>query len=156
LRPVRDSDEAFLRELYGLTRAEEMKLAGFDAAQQAVFIDMQFRAQHADYRRRFPDGSFEVILCGNEVVGRLYTARSEEEMRILDMTIMPTHRGRGFGTDLLGRLIDEARRNELPLRIYLDNGSRSTLLFQRLGFTCAKQEGASSLFEWRPRSSPAH
>jgi GNAT superfamily N-acetyltransferase len=150
LRPIRDSDAAFLRNLYGSTRAEEMALAGFDDAQQAVFIDMQFRAQHADYTKRYPDASFDVILWGDEAVGRLYVARRADELRILDVTIAPAHRGLGIGGNLLSRLIEEARRAELPLRIHLDSRDRSAHLFQRLGFTCKEREETHSLFEWRP------
>ncbi|MGD2111338.1 MAG: GNAT family N-acetyltransferase [Phycisphaerae bacterium] len=147
LRSVRTDDYTFLREVYATTRVDELRQAGWGRARIDGFIDMQFRAQDADYRHRFPNAAYELIELDGEPVGRLYVHRRVDEIRILDMTIMPAHRGQGIGKHLIVTLIDEAR---LRLGIYLENHSRSIQLFQRLGFTCTKQEDVYALFAWRP------
>jgi GNAT superfamily N-acetyltransferase len=133
-----------------LRRAEEMKLAGFDGAQQAAFIDMQFQAQHADYRRRFPDANFSVVLHEGEPVGRLYVARSADEIRILDVTILAAHRNAGIGTALITELLAEAREAKRPVRIYVDSHCPAMRLFERLGFSKIAEQSLISLLEWRP------
>lgn len=150
LRPAHHDDYPFLRDLYASTRMEDLDRTGLDAAQKEAFIDMQFAAQDEDYRRRFPDAEYSLVLSAGQRVGRLYVAGSPEEVRILDITILPGHRNAGTGTGLIEQLLDEACASKRPVRIYLDNGSPSIRLFERLGFCCVKEEPLISLFEWRP------
>ena len=154
LRPVAEDDEAFLRDVYATTRADELGQAGLAEAQEKAFIHMQFSAQSEDYRRRFPQADHDVVLYKSEPVGRLYVARSPEEIRILDLTILPTHRNAGIGTSLVRDLLAEARTTNRPVRIYVDNTSPSTRLFERLGFAKMEQQSLSSLLEWRPGERP--
>ena len=150
LRPVHDEDVDFLRDVYACARDEEMTRAGLDPAQRKAFIDMQFAAQSADYRRRYPDGDHSIIQLGEEPIGRLYVGRSDAEIRILDLTILPQNRGGGVGSRLLGKLLDEARESNSRVRIYLDNGSLASRLFERLGFARIEEQDLISLYEWRP------
>ncbi len=150
LRPVRPDDELFLRTAYASTREEELGRTGLDAAQKEAFLDMQFRAQQQDYRGRFPDAEHSVILHGEEHVGRLYVARSDDEVRVLDITVLPQHRNGGIGAGLIKRLVDEATQSHRPVRIYLDRGSPAIRLFERLGFTCVEEQPFAALFELRP------
>ena len=74
LRPVRDADIEFLRDAYACTRNEELNRGGLDPSRRKAFTDMQFAAQSADYLRRFPNGDHDLILLGEELIGRLYVA----------------------------------------------------------------------------------
>lgn len=150
LRPVCDEDVDFLRDLYACTRDEELTRAGLDPAQCKAFTDMQFAAQSADYRRRYPNGNHDIILLGEKPIGRLYVGRSDAEIRILDVTILPDHRGAGLGSYLLGQLLDEARESSRRIQIYLDNDSPAVRLFERLGFVRIERQDLISLYEWRP------
>ena len=148
LRPVRDEDVEFLRDLYASTRDEELSRTGLDPAQRKSFIDMQFAAQSADYHRRYPDGDHDIILLGQEPIGRLYVGRSDAEIRILDVILLPNHRGAGFGSYLVGQLLDDARESKRRVRIYLDNGSPAVRIFERLGFVRIEQQELISQYEW--------
>ena len=150
LRPVREQDVDFLRAVYACTRIEELTRAGLDPAQRKTFTDMQFAAQSADYRRRYPNGNHDIVLLGQKPIGRLYIGRSDAEIRILDVTILPDHRGAGVGSQLLRRLLDEARASNRRIQIYLDNESPAERLFERLGFVRIERQDLSSLYEWRP------
>ena len=150
LRSVRPEDDPFLREVYAETRAEELNHAGLDADQRRAFIGMQFSAQKADYLRRFHKADYDVVEYQSQPIGRLYVARSDEEIRILDVTLLSGFRDRGIGTHLLKRLLSEAREKRLPVRIYVENASRSVRFFEYLGFSCTDPQSLVSLFEWRP------
>ncbi len=76
-------------------------MSGWDAERQRVFLEMQFKAQGDDYRRRYPQAACDVILEGDRPVGRLFVARVSSEIRILDLAILPSERNRGIGTRLL-------------------------------------------------------
>ena len=83
-------------------------------------------------------------------VGRLYVGRSDEEIRILDVTILPDHRCAGIGSYLLAQLLDEARDSNRRIKIYLDNDSPAVRLFERLRFVRIERQDLISLYEWRP------
>ena len=150
LRPVRAEDEEFLRAVYAGTRAEELALVPWDAAQHAAFIRFQFAAQQRFYKSEFPDAEHHVILNNGEPVGRLYVDRRAQELRILDIALMPEHRGLGIGTPLITALMAEAAGSARPLTIYVDRDGRAQRLFARLGFSAREDNGILVLMEWRP------
>ncbi len=68
-------------------------------------------------------------------VGRLYLARLTDEIRIVDIAIMPEHRGRGIASRLLSPdVIAEAEAAGLPVRLHVEHWNRARHLYERLGF----------------------
>src|SRR5215471_2579836 len=106
-RLVQPKDEAFLIELYTSTRARELDALPWDDDQRNSFLKMQFVAQSQDYLRRFPEGVHELILWDDVAAGRLYVARSDKEIRILDICLMPEYRNHGIGGTILRELVKE-------------------------------------------------
>jgi ribosomal protein S18 acetylase RimI-like enzyme len=152
LRPVQEEDEELLLELYSSTRADEMALVPWDAAQKQAFLLMQFSAQQKHYRAYFPHATHDMILAEGQAIGRLYVDRRETEIRILDITLLPQARGRGIGTQILLDLMKEADHRNQSCSIYVECFNRSLGLFQRLGFVKTEESGASWLMEWRAGS----
>src|SRR5688572_32611608 len=89
LRPVVAEDEPLLLELYAITRAEEMAMVPWTREQQEVFVRMQFDAQRAHYKKIQPDANHDIILSNGRPVGRLYVARTNDRIEIMDITILP-------------------------------------------------------------------
>jgi len=81
-------------------------------------------------------------------VGRLYVARLEQEIRIADITLIPTERNAGIGSFLLRGLLDEAERVGKVVRIYVEEFNPSLRLFERLNFKPVEQQGIHVLLEW--------
>lgn len=152
LRPVRSDDEDFLFEVYASTRAEEVAGLPWDANQRESFLKMQFAAQQQDYERRFPDGDHRLMLVDGCPAGRVYLARSEKEIRILDIALVPEHRNKSIGTRIINDLLDEASQAQKPVRVYVERFSPSIHLFERLGFSRAGEIDTHFLLEWRARS----
>lgn len=152
LRPVREEDDATLLAIYASTRAEEMALVPWSAAQKQAFLQMQLTAQQNHYRDYFPAARHDLILVKGEAVGRLYVDRRESEIRILDITLLEHARGHGTGTRIIKELMKEAADRDQSLSIYVEGYNRSLGLFQRLGFVKAEETGASWLMVWRAAS----
>lgn len=148
LRPVEDGDRSFLLEVYASTRAKELELVPWDESQRQAFVKMQFEAQDEHYRAKFPDASYSIIVHDGEPAGRLYVLRTETQIRILDITLLPQYRNSGIGTPLIRSLMDEAGRLGLPLRIYVENFNPSRALFERLGFSQVDEADFNLLYEW--------
>src|ERR1700709_669972 len=100
--PVADDALPFLARLYASTRAEELAVTDWSDAQKAAFLQSQFDAQHAHYRKHYSRSDFFVIEHAGKAVGRLYLARWKAEHRIVDIALLPEHRGKGLGSALLG------------------------------------------------------
>ncbi|HEX2740032.1 MAG TPA: GNAT family N-acetyltransferase [Rubrobacter sp.] len=152
LRPVEPGDEAFLYRVYASTREEELARTGWDETQKAAFLRMQFDAQSSYYEEHYRGAEFSVILSGGHPAGRLYVARLREEIRIVDIALLPGHRGMGIGTRLLNDLISESEASGQFLSIHVERFNPALRLYERLGFRAVEDKGVYLLMERPPRS----
>jgi ribosomal protein S18 acetylase RimI-like enzyme len=151
LRLARAEDEEFLRAVYAGTRAEELALVPWDEAQRAAFIRFQFAAQQRFYKSEYSAAEHHVVLNHGRPVGRLYVDRRAQEIRILDIALLPAHRGLGIGTPLITALMSEDSVSGRALSIYVDRDGRAQRLFARLGFVVREESDFQVLMEWRPK-----
>src|SRR4051812_13241924 len=100
-RAITDADLPFLPRPYASTRMEELAVTDWSDAQKAAFLQSQFDAQHSHYQQHYQGSDFFVIKRAGIAVGRLYLARWTSEHRIVDIALLPEHRGRGLGGALL-------------------------------------------------------
>ena len=151
LRPVGEEDLPFVRLVYASSREEELALVPWPDEQREAFLDMQFRAQLAGYTATFPGSEHSVVLVDGEPAGRIWVARSEAEIRLVDLALLPAFRNLGTGSALVRRLQAEAQATSTPLRHCvwtMNEGARR--LYRRLGFAVVEDQGMYQLMEWRP------
>jgi ribosomal protein S18 acetylase RimI-like enzyme len=147
LRPVAAGDEPFLLRVYAGTREEELAPLPWTGGQKAAFAAQQYAAQTAHYAH-YAGMTAHVILIGGEPAGRLLVARWPEEIRIVDIALLPGFRGRGAGSGLLGELMAEASAAGKRLSIHVERGNRALGLYERLGFRPAGEHGVHLRMEW--------
>jgi GNAT superfamily N-acetyltransferase len=148
LRPITPADDSFLARLYASTRADELALTNWSEEQKALFCRMQFTAQSADYRANYPDGSFQIIERAGEPAGRLLVSRTDKDILVIDIALLPEYRGLGMGTKLLRDLQDEARGAGKTLSIHVERFNPARRLYDRLGFQEVEEKGVYFLMEW--------
>lgn len=141
LRPITREDDSFLARVYASARAEELAVTGWAEQVKADFCRRQFDAQSAYYAANYPEAAFQIIERDGWPIGRLYVARGEKEIRIVDITLLPEFRGSGIGTKLLRELQDEARAAGKTLTIHVERFNRALGLYQRLGFEQIEDKG---------------
>ena len=86
-RPVRNSDQSFLFELYASTREAELAQVPWTSEQKHAFLTMQFTAQTQGYRQAHPQGVHEIICKADQAVGRVYFSRKEDRLHIPESTL---------------------------------------------------------------------
>jgi ribosomal protein S18 acetylase RimI-like enzyme len=150
LRPVDADDEHFLLRVYAGTREEELAPVAWSAEQKAAFVAHQFAAQSAHYAQHYAGMTADVILLGGVPAGRLLVARWDEEIRIVDISILPEFRGGGAGSALLRELLAEAEETGKRLSIHVERENRALGLYERLGFRPVGEHGVHLRMEWDP------
>lgn len=149
-RAETDEDEGFLRALYASTRAYEMDVTGWTAAQQGGFLRSQFDLQRHHYRAHYPGATFDIILLDTVPVGRIYVHRAHGEIRVMDVALMPDARGRGIGTRLVEWLLAAAVERNAAVTLNVEPHNRARRLYERFGFRVVEEDSANLLMEWRP------
>ncbi|MEP6491705.1 MAG: GNAT family N-acetyltransferase [bacterium] len=147
LRPITDADLPFLYRVYAMTRWEELAPTGWTQDQKEEFLRQQFMAQHEWWQKEYDSTSFDIVERGGTPVGRLYVARWERELRIVDIAILPEYRGGGIGTRLVERIMSEAEQSGRAVRIHVEAFNRARNLYERLGFAQIENKGVYLLME---------
>ena len=147
-RACTPEDVPFLRYLYGTTREDELQVVPWNEEAKANFLDMQFRAQKYDYEEKYPESDFLVIELQGRPIGRLYIDRDPEEIRILDIALLPEYRGRGLGRVLLEEILAEGRSTGRRVTIYVEHYNPARHLYDRLGFQHVDTNGVYHYMVW--------
>jgi predicted GNAT family acetyltransferase len=153
LRSASSEDDPFLLAVFASARVSELESLPPNEELRRVFLRTQFAAQRSHYRTHYPRAEDCVILVAGRRAGRLYVSRSPDEIRVLDVVILPEHRNAGAGTKLLRGLMAEAAHAGVPVRLYVELFNPSRRLFDRLGFVAAAETGFHVLLEWRAAAS---
>jgi len=153
LRPETAEDDDFLRALYASTRAHEMAVTGWTAAQQDVFLRSQFDLQRHHYRAHYPSAAFDIILLDAVPVGRIYVHRAPDAIRLMDVALVPAARGNGIGTRLVERLLAAAAESNAAVTLNVEPYNPARRLYERFGFRVIEEEPTNLFMEWRCRDA---
>jgi ribosomal protein S18 acetylase RimI-like enzyme len=148
LRRVEDSDTEFLFRVYASTREEELEPTGWSAEQKALFLRHQFDAQDRYYHDVYTSTSFDVILVEGEPAGRLYVGRWTDEIRMVDIALLPPYRRMGAGTFLMRRLQHEARETQRALTLHVEVFNPAVAWYRHLGFAVVEDKGIHLFMRW--------
>lgn len=135
LDPVRPADEPFLYHTYASTRAGEMALTGWHPEQQEVFLCMQYEAQRRSYRTQMPNAEYWVIRCDKIAAGRLIVDRTPEEIRLVDIALLPEFRTVGIGSALMAAIMKEASQAAKAVSLHVERFNPALRWYERLGFS---------------------
>ena len=150
LRPVTVEDHAFLLEVYKSSRGDDLRGLGWDEDRINEFLEMQYEAQQRFYDGEYSRANDSVIMLNGKPAGRLIVDHREQEIRCVDLALLPSERSAGVGTFLIRRLQAEARHAQQPLRLQVIRFSRAVSLFERLGFARTSETGTHFQMEWLP------
>jgi len=155
LRPEQPDDVGFLFEVYASTREEELALTNWDESTRHAFLTQQFNAMRQGYRSMFPAGEFSIVELAKKAIGRLVINRSEIEIRVVDLALLPSSRGCGRGTFLMHQIMAQAAGAGKTVRLCVLQNNRARHWYERLQFRKIGETGFSDELEWRPESLAA-
>ena len=75
-------------------------------------------------------------------------------MFLSEIQLLPAYQGKGFGSNLVRELIDDARTKCLPLRLRVLKQNHARELYLRLGFVETSEIETHYYMEWRENKLP--
>jgi ribosomal protein S18 acetylase RimI-like enzyme len=150
-RPISEKDQTFLYSLYASTREDELAQTGWTNFEKENFLRQQFVAQHEFYMEQFSNAQFQVIQLNSKPIGRLYIDHRTNEIRLIDIALLPEYRNQGIGHSLLTDIINNAAKANKPVRIHVERYNPAMHLYERLGFVRIGDTGVYYLMEKAPQ-----
>jgi ribosomal protein S18 acetylase RimI-like enzyme len=132
-----------------------MALTGWDAQQQELFLRMQYEAQRQSYRIQVPDAEYWVIRLDGVPAGRLITNRTNQEIHIVDIAVLPEFRNQRIASTLMTSLLDEAAQTLKKLSLHVERFNPALSWYRRLGFNVVSSGPIYHEMVWQPISSPS-
>ncbi len=156
VRPLVRGDEAFLREvLYHALYVPE----GESRPQRSVIEEPDLKRYVDGWMQRdgdiglaaevaaAPVGAAWLRLWRGQDRGYGFVDPSTPELSI---AVLPEHRGRGYGSQLLTSLMDLAKDRFPGISLSVSSENRALGLYKRLGFSQIAEAGGSITMVWKP------
>ncbi len=154
LRAIYQEDLPRLLEIYASTRAEELAMVpDWSDADKTVFVNQQFFAQHQYYSEHYQGAELQMIELNGEAIGRLYVHwhYSTEEVRIMDIAILPIFRSQGIGSQLIQQVMKKGADLGKSVSIHVEYNNPAMKLYERLGFhKVGEFNSVYYLLKWTP------
>lgn len=152
LRPAGENDNLFIESVYRTTREKELSLTNWTENQKQAFIMMQSMAQSAEYKKNYPGAAFQIIIYNKKAAGRIYIWEDDNEIRLIDITLLPLFRRKGIGTNLLQELIKKSKAVQKKLSLHVEPDNPALKLYKQMGFIYIKNNGRHYFMERNPEN----
>jgi ribosomal protein S18 acetylase RimI-like enzyme len=100
------------------------------------------------------DEAYSIVLADGVPVGAFSSSRSEQDVTLLELLVLPAHQNRGIGTRVVQQLQQEARDKRVPLLLQVLHLNRARQLYERLGFRVF--ETTETHYRMRWEAAPAN
>lgn len=150
LRLETAEDLNFLGRLYVSTRWEELQQTGWTDAQKQAFLQQQFSCQYTHYQLHYADAVRGILEQNGVPCGRLYLQQVPDDLRIVDISLLPEWRGQGIGAALIGTVFELARSRRSIVSIHVESFNPARRLYDRLGFQEVADLGVYRRMHWTP------
>jgi ribosomal protein S18 acetylase RimI-like enzyme len=150
IRPSTSSDKEFIRNLYYSTR-HDLKLIEANHDFIGTLIEQQYEAQSVGYGDMFPNALYFIIEKQGQSIGRAILDFAQDAIHVIDITLIPEARGKGFGEGVLKALQYAAGKSYAPLRLSVYSGNWvAKQLYIKLGFQVEQYHPPYERMVWYP------
>lgn len=149
--PATIDDESFLYLVYKSTRNEEMVEWGWDSVQAEAFLQMQYLLKQRSYASQYPLAHPQVIVYTGQPAGYMLIAELMNELKLVDLALLPAYRNLGIGSCVLEELKQQAAvlNKSVLLQVLTTNPAR--FLYERHGFVVTGDDGMYYRMQFSPK-----
>ncbi|PKN56195.1 MAG: hypothetical protein CVU56_17430 [Deltaproteobacteria bacterium HGW-Deltaproteobacteria-14] len=154
LRPVAPSDAPLLDALFRETLGPVGDALATLPDRGAALVAQMREGQRRTWHNAFGEDGHALVLVDGAPVGRVWAERmGPDEVRLVDIALLPSHRGAGIGTAVLRRIIEDARKEKRTIVLHVATHNPALRLYQRLGFVAISGDELNLRLERAPGSS---
>lgn len=140
LRAARKSDIEWLEPFYELL--------------MRPYVELTHSWDSMKFRESFDASLVSIVMIENEDVGMLKKEHRGDDLYLGDIQIHDDYQGRGIGTYLIKKVIEEGESLDLPVRLRVLKGNPAHELYLRLGFIEEEElDNCYQLVKWVERGS---
>jgi ribosomal protein S18 acetylase RimI-like enzyme len=120
----------------GVIAADELRqrLGGLPDDVAEPLVAAQLASKLAALRAQHPDAVVDLVSSDGSPVAYLVVDEVDAVIRLCDIAVVPTARGRGFGRALLARLLDRADADEEAIELSVWHDAIARGWYERHGF----------------------
>ena len=134
-------------------RAEDQEFAY--VVQRAAYEDVVCRQfgqwdeawQRQHFIEKWNPKRYEIVEKEGCPIGVLSVSRTQVEVCIIEIQLLPAYQGQGIGTELLQQELLFADERNLPVRLQVLRANRARGLYERLGFQIYDETDTHFLME---------
>ena len=116
--------------------------------QKQHFINMQFDAQRYHYQTYYDNAEFQIIEQNRRSIGRLYVDRMPDQIRVMDLTLIPERRNKGIGSRLIRAVQSQAKALGLPVTLHAEKLGSEVEFYKQLGFEIVGEKEEHFFMKW--------
>jgi ribosomal protein S18 acetylase RimI-like enzyme len=135
-RPATGADNAFVKQVFFSAHGQQFSILPLEPDALARLLQLQFDAWHKGTRARCPTSQLDIILVNDSTeAGIVWHDTSATSLRLLELSILPSYRGKGIGTAVLQEFASRAENSGLSLTCSVARDNPGALrLYERFGF----------------------
>lgn len=150
IRPANHADNPFLEKLHHSTR-QDLQLIDADKEVVESIMELQLKAQTQGYGSQFPNAMYFVVERHCEPIGKVTVDFGHNEVRLVDLALIPAARGKGLGAEIIRAFQQAATMVAVPMTLsVMQSNFPAKALYQKLGFVTASVEIPYELMVWSP------
>ena len=149
VKAANTNDDPFMAQLFYSTKTLFYEL-GLPSEVVEIMLEQQYRLQQASYREQYPNANTYILFYHQQAVGKVMLDISEYRIHLVDFIIIPSMRGRGFGSAILAAIKQEAMKRHLPIGLSVEReNTQAKKLYLQHGFKLESYSGAYESMLWR-------
>ncbi len=147
--PVLEEDRNF--EIY--LSSLELFPSAFDVAYHPdPLAEMQFKAQTDTYLNRFPGAWHRIIRCRGDRVGRVWIHASATRIVLVEITLEPQSRRRGYGSLIVNKLTALSDYSGIPLELSVVTHNQAAIhLYSKRGLAITGRSDTHLTMAYLPK-----
>ncbi len=151
MRPETAADEPFLRRLIFETIAAELGASQWPEPMRSHLLGIQYRARRQPQGENSSRAASKVIDADGADAGWAMFMPLADEIRLIEIMILPELRGRGIGTAAMRLILAIAAEHGKPVRLHVNVANYSAIrLYERLGFRRTGGDDVQQTMQYLP------
>ncbi len=150
LRPATPADEEFLLRLEALLSGHLRNGRGLSVEMARSLARLILRGRESAWRAVWPHTSCIIVECNGTAIGRLWVDTSSATWQLLDLALLPCHRGHGLGREAFRIWLQQADEAGANVQIGVALHDPMLLRLRCLNFVASRKGRGQVLMQRRP------